>query len=162
MPCQPSQPDNEEKYVKRSPNQKQTPKQQTTRERLSVFLLSARSSFQPNKQETVASQPQYLAVTSHTSTTPFFSFAELMSHTHTPKYHQTPRRPQQQASQGTAECALATVMGAHGQTTTEPLHSPHLPNQKASVTVRAEQAKNSSDLVVFQLGGTNCPRGHKR
>lgn len=53
-------------------------------------------------------------------------------------------------------------MGGHGQTTTEPLHSPHLPHQKASITVRAEQAKNSSDLVVFALGTTNCPRGHKR
>eukprot|EP00752_Nemacystus_decipiens_P010181 g9072.t3 len=66
-----------------------------------------------------------------------------------------------QAIQGSAECALATVMGAHGQTTTEPLHSPHLPNQKAWITVRAEQAKHSSDLVLFELGGTNCPRGHK-
>eukprot|EP00903_Cladosiphon_okamuranus_P009585 g9125.t2 len=66
-----------------------------------------------------------------------------------------------QASQGTAQCALATVMGAHGQMTTEPLHSPHLPNQKASITIRAEQAKNSGDLVVFALGATSCPRGHK-
>ena len=77
-------------------------------------------------------------------------------------YNKLATRPRKQASQGTAECALATVMGAHGQTTTEPLHSPHLPGQKASITVRAEQAKNSSDLVVFELGGTNCPRGHKR
>ncbi|CAM9101606.1 unnamed protein product, partial [Hapterophycus canaliculatus] len=67
----------------------------------------------------------------------------------------------QGSSQGTAECALATIMGGHGQTTTEPLRSPHLPHQKATITVRAEQAKNSSDLVVFALGATNCPRGHR-
>ncbi|CAM9668630.1 unnamed protein product [Pylaiella littoralis] len=67
----------------------------------------------------------------------------------------------QQARQGRAECALATIMGAHGQTITEALHSPHLPHQRASITVRAEQAKNSSDLVVFELGAANCPRGHK-
>lgn len=70
--------------------------------------------------------------------------------------------PHHQARQGRAECALATIMGAHGQTITEALHSPHLPHQRASITVRAEQAKNSSDLVVFELGAANCPRGHKR
>ncbi|CAN0236225.1 unnamed protein product, partial [Ectocarpus sp. 8 AP-2014] len=66
-----------------------------------------------------------------------------------------------QASQGTAECALATIMGAHGQMSVEPLRSPHLPHQKASITIRAEQAKNSSDLVVFDLGMRACPRGNK-
>ncbi|CAN0236864.1 unnamed protein product [Ectocarpus sp. 6 AP-2014] len=66
-----------------------------------------------------------------------------------------------QASQGTAECALATIMGAHGQMSVEPLRSPHLPHQKASITIRAEQAKNSSDLVVFGLGIRACPRGNK-
>lgn len=56
-----------------------------------------------------------------------------------------------QASQGTAECALASIMGAHGQTYTQTLESPHLPGQRATITVRAEQAMESSDLVKFEL-----------
>lgn len=68
----------------------------------------------------------------------------------------------QQTIQGTAECALASIMGAHGQMHTQALDSPHLPQQQATITVRAEQAKNSSDLVSFELGASGCPSNHKR
>ena len=68
----------------------------------------------------------------------------------------------QQSRQGTSECALATIMGAHGQTTTQALDSPHLPLQRATITIRAEEAENSSDLVVFELGASGCGSRHKR
>lgn len=70
--------------------------------------------------------------------------------------------PLTQASQGTVECALATIMGAHGQTVTRPLESPHLPNQRATITIRAEQAKHSSDLVIFELGTTGFSSNSNR
>eukprot|EP00904_Undaria_pinnatifida_P009983 jgi/Undpi1/6114/HiC_scaffold_20.g08599.m1 len=66
-----------------------------------------------------------------------------------------------QSRQGTSECALATIMGAHGQTTTQALDSPHLPLQRATITIRAEEAENSSDLVVFELGASGCGSRHK-
>lgn len=56
-----------------------------------------------------------------------------------------------QISLGQAECALARIMGAHGQTFTQPLESLHLPSHSATITVRAEEAKNSNDLVKFKI-----------
>ncbi|CAM9291797.1 unnamed protein product, partial [Sphacelaria rigidula] len=56
-----------------------------------------------------------------------------------------------QTSLGHAECALGNIMGAHGQTFTQALESPDLPGQRATITVRAEQAMNSNDLVKFEI-----------
>ena len=68
----------------------------------------------------------------------------------------------QQSRLGSTECALASVMGAHGQAMTQALDSPHLPTQRATITIRAEEAENSSDLVVFMLGASGCGSKHKR
>ncbi|CAM9341780.1 unnamed protein product [Scytosiphon promiscuus] len=63
-----------------------------------------------------------------------------------------------QILQGTVECVLASIMGAPDQTLTGALYNPKLPKQKASITVRAEQAKNSSDLVAFALGANGLKK----
>ena len=53
-------------------------------------------------------------------------------------------------------------MGAHGQTVKQQLDCPSLPTQRATITIRAEQAKNSSSLVVFELGATGCSNNRYR
>ncbi|CAM9396399.1 unnamed protein product [Choristocarpus tenellus] len=64
-----------------------------------------------------------------------------------------------QASQGRAECALAQIMGSAGQHWSAPLVCPHLPGQNATLTVRAEEVKRSSDLVTLKLCARDLDQG---
>lgn len=57
---------------------------------------------------------------------------------------------------------MATIMGAHGQSVTLKLDSPQSLNQAAAITIRAEEASNTSDLVVFKLKALRCTGNEKR
>lgn len=67
-----------------------------------------------------------------------------------------------QTSLGSAECALASIAGASGQVHKQDLEAPHLPKQKACITIRTEEAYKSSDLVTFTVGASGLPKGCKR